>query len=478
MASPPLHEKIPAAEAEADADTVSIDAWSPAEEAALVRKLDLRIIPMMSIVFALSLVDRANTSAAYISGMGVDLEMTTGNRYSVVLLLFFPTYAVFELPSNLLIRRVGARIWLSLLVICFGLVVLGMGFVRSWRIMAVMRALLGIAEAGQLPGCIYLVASWYRTFEMAKRISIFYMSSILALGFGGLIANGLQNIRVGDGIYAQGWRWIYIVEGIVTVLAGVACLFAVPQFAEKATWLTDRERFIARARLTRDRGEGEWKASTTLESVKHLLDIKILVMSWMYFATSSSAYSINFFFPLILTGGLGFEYTISLVLISTPYFFAIIGGVGLAWLSDKYRTRWPIILFQTLAGVVGLVIINEAKPPGVRLFGIFITVLGVQNNAAFLHSYAQTQIANPEKRSMSAVALVFAGAIGGIAGSTIFRSQDAPTYLPGMWTSIGLNISIVPCVLGMTWYMKSQNRQLREGKIGPLEGVEGFEYTP
>ncbi|KAK2623503.1 hypothetical protein QTJ16_006504 [Diplocarpon rosae] len=467
-----------------DGDTVSVETptsagdWTPAEEAALVKKLDLRIIPMMSIVFALSLIDRANTSAAYISGMGVDLEMNIGNRYSVVLLLFFPTYAVFELPSNLVIRRVGARLWLSLLVMSFGLVVLGMGFVKNWKVMAALRVLLGIAEAGQLPGCIYLVASWYRTFEMAQRISTFYMSSILALGFGGLIANGLQNIRVGEGMFSQGWRWIYIIEGIITVLAGIACLFSIPQFAERATWLTDRERFIAKARLTRDRGEGEWKKPTTMESLKQLLDVKLLVMAWMYFATSSSAYSINFFFPLILTQGLGFEYTISLVLISTPYFFAIIGGVALAWVSDKYRTRWPIILFQTISGIVGLIIINEAKRPGVRLFGIFITVLGVQNNAASLHSYAQSQIANQEKRSMSAVALVFAGAVGGIAGSTIFRSQDAPEYLPGMWTSIGLNISIVPCLLGMTWYMKYQNRLLKEGKIGPLEGVPGFEYTP
>ncbi|EKD13014.1 pantothenate transporter [Drepanopeziza brunnea f. sp. 'multigermtubi' MB_m1] len=355
--------------------------WTEAEEKALVKKLDVRIIPMMAIVFALSLIDRANISAAYISGMNVDLDLTTGNRYTVTLLVFFPTYALFEFPSNLIIRRVGARLWLGFLVMSFGAVVFGMGFVKNWRVLAVLRALLGAAEAGQLPGCVYLVASWYRTFEMASRISIFYMCSVLALGFGGLIAYGFQQISVGDGMLSQGWRWIYIIEGMITVVAGAACLFTVPQFAEKATWLTDRERYIAKERLIRDRGEKEYKKVSAWESAKHLLDPKLLVLSYMYLATSSSAYSINFFFPIILTQGLGFKYTTSLILTSTPYFCGIIAGVTLAWISDKYRTRYPIILVQTACCIIGLFIINLVDAPGVRLVGIFITVLGVQNNA-------------------------------------------------------------------------------------------------
>lgn len=452
--------------------------WSAAEEHALVKKLDFRIIPMMSIVFALSLLDRANISAAYISGMNKDLAMAEGARYSIALLVFFPAYVIFQLPSNLVIRRIGARIWLSFLILGFGITVLGMGFVKSWIPLAVLRALLGAFEAGLLPGCIYLVACWYRTFETAKRISIFYMSSITAVGFGGIFAYALQLISVSDGMYAQGWRWIYIIEGLLTIVAAVACLFTVPQFPEKATWLTDRERHIATARITVDRGEEEWKQPTTKQSLKLLLDPKLLVTSWMYFATASSSYSISFFFPIILTQGIGFKYTIALVLTSTPYFSAIIGSVLLAWLSDKYRTRWPIILFQTVAAVFGLLLVLLVKTPGARLFGIFVAVFGVQSNAASIHSYSQSQVANPEKRSMTAVAIVMAGALGGIAGSTIFRSQDAPKYLPGMWTSICLNISIIFCVLGLTWHLKKQNRMLDEGKIGPLEGVVGFKYTP
>lgn len=103
---------------------------------------------MLCVVFGLSLLDRSNISAAYIAGMAKDLELTVGARYSIALLVFFPCYAIFELPSNLVIRAVGARLWLSILIVLWGVMVLGMGFVKDWKVLTVLRALLGVFEAG------------------------------------------------------------------------------------------------------------------------------------------------------------------------------------------------------------------------------------------------------------------------------------------------------------------------------------------
>lgn len=164
---------------------------------------------MLCIVFGLSLLDRSNISAAYIAQMDVDLELT-GARYNVALLVFFIGYGLFELPSNYVIRRLGARWWLSFLITAWGVCVLGMGFVDHWSILAVLRALLGVFEAGLFPGAIYIIGSWYRQYETARRISIFYMAALLASGFGPIFAYALSLIRVGDGKYAQGWRWIFV----------------------------------------------------------------------------------------------------------------------------------------------------------------------------------------------------------------------------------------------------------------------------
>lgn len=159
---------------------------------------------MLCIVFGLSLLDRTNISAAYIAGLGVDLRLTIENRYNIALLVFFIGYGLFELPSNYVIRRVGARLWLSFLIIAWGACVLGMGFVHNWKILTVLRAFLGVFEAGLFPGAVYIIGSWYRQFETAKRVSVFYMAALLASGFGPIFAYALSLIRVGDGMYRRG----------------------------------------------------------------------------------------------------------------------------------------------------------------------------------------------------------------------------------------------------------------------------------
>jgi len=121
-------------------------------------KIDFRVFPMMCIVFGLSLLDRTNISAAYIAGLAKDIKLAVGSRYSVALLVFFIGYCIFELPSNYIIRRIGARYWLSFLITAWGCCVLGMGFIHDWKILTVLRALLGIFEAGLFPGCVYIVS--------------------------------------------------------------------------------------------------------------------------------------------------------------------------------------------------------------------------------------------------------------------------------------------------------------------------------
>ena len=161
---------------------------------------------MLCIVFGLSLLDRSNISAAFIAGMSTDLELT-GSRYNIALLVFFIGYGLFELPSNAVIRRLGARWWLSFLITTWGVCVLAMGFIDSWKLLSVLRALLGIFEAGLFPGAVFIIGSWYRQYETARRISIFYMAALLASGFGPIFAYALSLISVGNGKYQQGWRW-------------------------------------------------------------------------------------------------------------------------------------------------------------------------------------------------------------------------------------------------------------------------------
>ena len=124
------------------------------------------LIVLRCLVFGLSLLDRTNISAAYIAGLAEDLRLDIGARYNIALLIFFPGYALFELPSNYVIRRIGARYWLSFLIIAWGCCVLGMGFIGDWRSLTALRAFLGVFEAGLFPGAIYIIGESVETWSL------------------------------------------------------------------------------------------------------------------------------------------------------------------------------------------------------------------------------------------------------------------------------------------------------------------------
>ncbi|EON68750.1 hypothetical protein W97_08008 [Coniosporium apollinis CBS 100218] len=433
---------------------------------------------MLCVVFGLSLLDRTNISAAYIAGLAKDLRLDIGARYSTALLVFFIGYAIFELPSNFVIRRFGARYWLSFLIIAWGACVLGMGFVHSWKTLTVLRALLGVFEAGLFPGAVYIIGSWYRQYETARRVSIFYMASLLASGFGPIFAYALSLIQVGNGMYRQGWRWIFIIEGIATVVAGFVAPFFLIDFPEKARFLDERQKHIATARVALGRRSHEFQHPTVGQTFKMLMDWKIGVYCIQYFVAASSVYSLAYFQPIILRQGMGFSYAKAQLLSSPPYVFAIFASILLAWVSDKIRLRWPVLVFQSLTAVVGLLIILYVHAPGVRYFGLFLAVYGTQANVPGTLAYGQNQTARVEKRGIVSAAMISIGAAGGITGSTIFRSQDAPTYLPGMWSTICMQLLYSLLTFSMSMYFKKQNKLADEGKKPALEGVEGFRYAP
>ncbi|KAK4495208.1 hypothetical protein PRZ48_013537 [Zasmidium cellare] len=449
--------------------------WTPEEERKIVWKIDFRVFPMLCIVFGLSLLDRTNISAAFIAGMSTDLELI-GSRYNVALLVFFIGYGLFELPSNFVIRRLGARWWLSFLIVSWGCCVLGMGFIHEWTILAVLRALLGIFEAGLFPGAVYIIGSWYRQYETGRRISIFYMASLISSGFGPVFAYALSLISVGDGMYSQGWRWIFIVEGVVTVVAGLVSPFFLIEFPEKVKFLDERQKHIALERVAIEKRDKEVVHPNIKETLSMLLDWKLLLYSINYFIAASSVYSLAFFKPIILREGMGFPYAKAQLLSSPPYVFAIIASISAAWVSDKIRLRWVILNFQALVAIIGLLIILYTKPPGVRYFGMFLATYGTQANIPGTLTYGQNQIARLEKKGVVAAAMISAGAIGGVCGSTIFRDQDSPLYLPGMWATIALQMLHIVITFCMSMYFKRQNAKAERGAV--LEGVTGFRYAP
>lgn len=252
------------------------------------------------------------------------------------------------------------------------------------------------------------------------------MAALLASGFGPIFAYALSLIRVGNGMYRHGWRWIFIIEGIATIVAGLIAPFFLIEFPEKVKFLTDRQKHIATTRVTMERRGAHTEHATIGETLTMLLDWKLGIYCIQYFVAASSVYSLAFFQPIILRNGMGFSYAKAQLLSSPPYIFTVFASLAGAWVSDRIRMRWPILVGQSVVAIIGLLIVLYGRIPGVRYFGLFLATWGTQANVPASLAYGQNQTARVQKRAVVAAAMISIGAAGGVTGSTIFQTKDAP----------------------------------------------------
>merc|ERR1712169_143100 len=432
-----------------------------------------RLIPMLSAVYAISLIDRTNISIARTVGMGRDLQLTVGERYSIITCIFFVPYIIFELPANLVIRKVGPRTQLSAITIAWGAVMLGMAFITNWQQLAACRTLLGFFEAGFFPGCTFLISTWYTRFEMAKRMAFFYLSSMVLSGFSNIIGWGMSKLDGTHGL--EGWRWIFLLFGAITVGLGIISYFVIVDFPDRAKFLTEEQRLYAVERIQLDRGDATPDQVTGKKLLKHASDFKIWCFGLCFCFSTMPAYAFSYFLPVILSGG-GYDTKTSLLLSAPPYVVAGVYTAAMAYLSDKTRKRALFIAVSATVCLTGLFIMAYAGPLGVRYFGAFLTISGAQSNVPAVLAYQATNVLSHSKRALSSAVCIGMGGIGGIFASLVYRQVDYPKYIPGLMATVGCQIAIILIVGGLSFYFRAQNRRAEAG-TNVIEGNPKFRYT-
>jgi MFS family permease len=242
---------------------------NPELDARVNRKFDFRILPWLFGIWLFSFIDRSNIGNARIAGLTTDLGISTGTSFNVALLVFYIPYIIVDVPSNLLVKKVRAGIYLPSLITAWGVVCMCMGFVKSYAGLIACRLLLGLFEGGILGGVIIYLAMFYRRHAMMLRNGLFYCAAPLSGAFGGLLASGLAKIEVG---WYDRWPWIFfgeciqdmvsrmlgltmwIVEGAMTVIFGIVCFFFMPDTPAAAKFLTEEEKEWALLRMRIDAG--------------------------------------------------------------------------------------------------------------------------------------------------------------------------------------------------------------------------------
>ncbi|EPQ28135.1 uncharacterized protein PFL1_04462 [Pseudozyma flocculosa PF-1] len=407
-----------------DADAAMLDGLSPEEvareEKRLVRKVDMRLVPAVWIMYLFSYLDRSNIGNAYTAGMGRDLNMSS-THYSVVLLVFFITYVLMEVPSNMVLTRVRPSLYLPALMFVWGGLSICFAAARSWQVIAVLRVLLGAIEAGFAPGVLFLLSSWYTKGELARRYALYYSAVAISGMLGGLIAGGLlQQLDGARGL--AGWKWLFVCEGSATCFVALATIFVLPDFPTTTKWLTPRERMIATRRLQRD-GVGSAQGG---EDVSHTKAAKMAFTDWRtwafvltYMCTTGSQ-TIQYFIPELVKsmGYTGFHVQ---YMTAPIYACALVAILGFCFSSDLLKERaWHLFTASVIAVASFAIMLGVLDQTG-RYVLLCFGVAAVYAACPLVSIYVSNAIPHPSEKRAVAQALVNAlGNSASIYGSFLF----------------------------------------------------------
>ncbi|KKA25997.1 hypothetical protein TD95_002705 [Thielaviopsis punctulata] len=447
--------------------------WTAAEEAAVQHKIDLRVIPTVTALYLVCFLDRVNVGNARIEGMDTDLQLSVGVRFNIVLTMFYITYALSEVPSNILLKHIGGRFYIPSLVVCFGVVCMCTAFCTSFASLCVARAVLGLCEGGMFPGISFYLSCFYKRDELFLRLGWFVSGAGLAGAFGGLLAAGLSYVPTWGSKHAvlmTPWRNIFFFEGVLTILVGVLCFRVLPNVPSSAGFLTERERMIAEHRLSPE------KSSRVKVSRKHIIQAITAPHNYIcivaFCMINVTMHSVSVFMPTILHE---FQWpaTRSQLLSAAPYAVSCVATMGVAWLSDRTKRRGIFCVATAPLGIVGFSILRWYEgTPWMKYAAMFFILSGTIPNGPLVIAWALNNSEGAAVRAVSSAYVMSLSMAGGFIATWIYTVDDAPKYSRGH--SINLSCQFIlfsSAVIGIL-YCKWENVQRERGRRDwRLEGL-------
>ncbi|KAF3920477.1 hypothetical protein ABW20_dc0106454 [Dactylellina cionopaga] len=454
--------------------------FTEAEKKHITRRIDFRITFILGVLLCFSLIDRNNMGTASVAGMNHDLGMNAANNgYSIASFMFFILYVLIQPVASVLVRKFGPRNFITTICILWSCIVIGLGFVKHWQHLMGLRIILGLFEGGFSPATTYLLSTWYTRYEVGQRFSYVFMLAAIASATSGLLGYGLMQMHGVGGL--AGWRWIFIMEGIITFLLALAAYTFIVPFPDADAhtafkFLNKAEVNYVIQKIEADRGDAQIEEFNLKRFLSGGKDIKIYFLGSIYGLSAVVTYALAFFLPIILRQGMGFSISQSLLLTIPPYACNFVWLYITGIVSDKYRSRGPVIIFNCLLEIMGVVLIGWSPTNASKYTGVFFCCIGASANVPLALTYQANNIRGQWKRALSSATIVIWGAIGGIAGSLVFRPQDAPTYHPGLYAALVAATITILNTCGLMAYFKWANNKADRGEM-ILEESEEFRYT-
>lgn len=388
-----------------------------------------------------------------------------GYRFNWALTIFYASYIVIEIPSNIVLKIVGGRFYLPLLVVAFGLVSMCTSFISSYQGLLACRFFLGLAEGGMMPGVAYYLSCFYRRNELLFRIGLFVSGSSLAGAFGGLLAAGLSQIH-SWGAHSRPihtWHNIFFFEGLFTLIVASAGILILPSSPDKCKFLSERDRYIALERINREHKESVTERTRAHHVRRAILNVNNLICAFGFFMINVSVQSFSLFLPTILSA-LGWTALKTQFYTVPPYALACCWSIFVSWLSDRYRKRGVVVLVGTALALIGYVMLVTSHSNTVKYVAVFFSATGVFPLGPVFLTWGLNNAAGSSVRAVSSGFIVALGGGGAVLATWTYLEKDKPNYLRGHYINIGAQCIAFLLALGGIVYTKWENKKRDRGE--------------
>lgn len=471
--------------------------WSDIDEKKVLRKIDIHLIPLISVLYLLCYLDRGNIGNAKIEGLTEELNLST-NEYNLCLTIFFITYSFFEVPSNMLLKRIGKQsLYLPSIMLAWGIVMVTMGVVQGFSGLFVTRLLLGVFEAGLFPGISYGLTMYYVKSEMQFRQAMFYSAASIAGAFSGLLAFAIAKMN-GVGGYS-GWRWIFILEGLLTVVVAIIAYFLLPDYPDTAKFLNQRERDFILWRLQNDNiiDDDQLLDNEKIKRVKPSFknfndkndiplkralflvfkDWQIVFQVFLYWGIACPTYGVSLFLPTVIKR-LGYTSSQAQLLTIPIYVTASLCSVLQAYFADKVGIRSIFVgsdMILVLIGFSMAIAGEETGVPGVIYAGVFIAVIGLYSSFPGMIAWVANNLANSRKRAIGMALHIGLGNLSGAFTSNFYKPNN---FTMGHGLELGFaTVGFISCLILVAGYKTinvKRQKELVNGKYDEVSDEEIF----
>lgn len=431
---------------------------SAALEDAVWRKFDIWVLPTCTAFYLLSSFDMNNIGNARVAGMQTALKISD-YQYTVALTLTWVPYIAMELPSNLILKRVGPNLMLPTMVILWGIVAAMQGLVTDYTGLYLCRFFLGLTQGGLFPGLVLYLSSFYPRERLQIRITTFFASASLTGAFSGLLAAAITKM---DGVGGKpGWSWIFILEGLFTVLFGIFSFLILPRSPETVRFLSPEERSYVLSKLKSSKAISEDESKddfSWIEVLRAIRSPQVLMLCVVVFFGGALLFGLAFFEPTIVAG-LGYTGNQAQLMSVPPFVLAFFASMISAFFSDRYGCRGLTVIFFSIWCIIGFSTFYVSTSQRIRYASLFFSVTGAYASAPAEITWVANNSA-PHTRRASGVAFVsVASNLGAILATWLLGSlSPGPNYTAATITFVVMSIGLVVVSSLNLLYLLRENR--------------------